>query len=295
MSRTAAVSLRLAGCHYWTASLLPALVGTTLPFWLRPSGFSFRWLAAVEFLIATVVLHIGFSFLLASVRERQVSGWPRSRLLGMGGACLVAGCLLGLHLNSRLTLHRSVPESIFVVYGACALFTGVLYVAQPFSFWRRAGGEVVLGAGLGLLPLLGAYLIQAGDITRRVYLASAPLVVVTVLWVWIEELITRGDDERAGRQTMVVLFGPRVSGRLVVPALAVLFYGSLGGAVATSSLSPVTLVLLLSLGLAWRIVAVCWSGYAGSPGLLEARRKAFALHLTTSIVLATSPLVVLGR
>jgi 1,4-dihydroxy-2-naphthoate octaprenyltransferase len=295
VSRTAAASLRLAGCRYWTASLLPALVGTTLPFWLHPPGFSFRWLAAVEFLIATAAFHAGFSFLLAGVQQRPANGWPRSRLLGTGGACLAAGCLLGLHLNSGLTLHRGVPESIFVVYGACALFTGVLYVAPPLSFWRRAGGEVVLGEGLGLLPVLGAYLVQVGDITRKVYLASAPLVVATVLSIWIEELITRADDEKAGRQTMVVLFAARVSGRLVVPALAILLFATLGGAVATSSLPPAALVALLSLGLAWRIVAVSWYGYDGAPGLLEARRKAFALHLTTSIVLAASPLVGPGR
>ena len=43
--------LTLAGFHYWTASLLPALVGTALLFWLRSLGFSFRLFAAVEILI----------------------------------------------------------------------------------------------------------------------------------------------------------------------------------------------------------------------------------------------------
>ena len=43
--------LYFVGFRYWTASLLPALVGTTLPFWLRPPGFAFNWLGAIEFLM----------------------------------------------------------------------------------------------------------------------------------------------------------------------------------------------------------------------------------------------------
>ena len=42
--------LYFAGVRYWTASVLPAIVGTTLPFWLRPPGFSFSWVGAIEFL-----------------------------------------------------------------------------------------------------------------------------------------------------------------------------------------------------------------------------------------------------
>jgi hypothetical protein len=135
--------LHFAGFRYWTASLLPALVGTTLPFWLRPPGFSFSWLVAIEFLIATALFHAGFSFLQARFEGRSTPGWPGSRLLRVAGACIVAGCLLGLHLNSRLTLQKSVPGSIFILYGLCTLFVGVLYVAPPLNFCRRADGEVV--------------------------------------------------------------------------------------------------------------------------------------------------------
>ncbi len=78
-----------AGFRYWTASLLPALVGTTLPFWLRPPGFSFRWLGAIEFLFATVLFHAGFSFLQAWFEGRSTTKWPKSRLLRYAGMCMV--------------------------------------------------------------------------------------------------------------------------------------------------------------------------------------------------------------
>lgn len=65
--------LHFAGFRYWTASLLPALVGTTLPFWLHPPGFSFRWLGAIELLFATVLFHAGFSFLQAWFEGRYTT------------------------------------------------------------------------------------------------------------------------------------------------------------------------------------------------------------------------------
>jgi 1,4-dihydroxy-2-naphthoate octaprenyltransferase len=279
--------LHFAGFRYWTASLLPALVGTTLPFWLRPPGFSFNWLGAIEFLIATILLHAGFSFLQARVEDRSTADWPGSRLLGAASVCIVAAGLMGLHLS------KFVPGSIFIVYGLSTIFTGVLYVAPPFSFCRRVGGEQVICAGLGLLPVLGAYLVQTGDLTRTVYLASLPLVVVTALWVWTDELITRVDDEQAGRRTMVILFGARFSGRFVVLALSILFYATLFLAVFTASIIPLSLVAVLSFGLVRTVVAVSWMGYASPMRMLEARRNAFTLHFATCIIIAASSLAAL--
>ncbi len=279
--------LHYAGFRYWTASLLPALVGTTLPFWLRPPGFSFRWLGAIEFLIATVLLHAGFSFLQARFEDRSTNEWLESRLLGAAGVCIVAACLLGLHLNSF------VPGNIFIVYGISAIFAGVLYVAPPFSFCRRVGGEVVISQGLGLIPVLGAYLVQAGDLTRTVYLASLPLVVATALWVWTDELITRMDDEKEGRQTMVILFGPRFSGQFVVLALSILFYATLFLAVFTASIMPLALIALLFFGLVWKIVTLSWNKYTSPTRMLEVRMNAFKLHLATCITIAASSMATL--
>ncbi len=282
--------LHVAGCRYWPASLLPALVGTMLPFWLCPPGFSFRWPAAIAFLTATTLFHAGFSLLHARFGRRLTIVSPGPRLLGLAAVCIVAGSLLGLHLNSGLTLHEGVPTGIFVVYGISALCAGVLYVVPPFSFFRRAGGETVICGALGIVPVLGAYLLQVGDLTRTVYLASSPLVLAVALWVWTDELITRADDEKQGRQTMVILFGPRFSGRFVVPVLSLLFYATLFLAAFTSSISPWALALLLTIGLVYTIVAISWHEYGGSARLHAARNNAFALHLVTAIIIAASSL-----
>ena len=280
-----------AGFRYWTSSLLPALVGTTLPFWLRPPGLSFRWLGAIEFLFAVVLLHSGFLFLQAWFEGRSTTRCPKSRLLRYAGICIIMACILGLHLNSGLNLQKGVPGSIFILYGLCVIFVGVLYIVPPFNFYRRVGGEVVISVGLGMVPVLGAYLVQVGDISRTVYLASLPIVVATGLWVWIEELISREDDEKVGRKTMVIEFGPRFSGRCGVLALSILFFAMLLFAVFSASITPLTLITLLLSGLVWKIMAASWAGYTFPNRMIGVRKKVFKLHLTTCIIITVSSLV----
>ena len=280
--------LGAAGARWWTASLLPALIGTTLPFWLRPPGFSFTWLGAIEFLLATVLVHAGFALLLTRHEGEPPAGWSASKLVGAAAVCLAAGAAIGLHLSAM------VGGPIFIVFGLAALFVGVLYTLPPFSFSRRPFGEVVLSVGLGMLPLLGAYLVQTGDLTRRVYLASLPMVVSTGLWVWTLELVRRVEDEKSGRGTLVTMFGPYFSGRVVVPVLAVLVYATLFGAVFTASMIPLALVSVLTFGLVRTTVAVSWSDHSSPKRMVEARVNAFKLHMAVGIIIAVSALAALG-
>lgn len=290
-----AVLLRLAGVRYWTASMLPALVGATLPFWLRPPRFAFRRPAALEFLAAVLLCHAGFSLLLARDRGHATTAWTRRRLLGTSAAGLAAACLLGLHLNAGLTLHRGVPGGIFVVYGVLTLFTGALYAAPPLSFWRRAGGETVVCVGLGLLPVLGAYLVQVGDITRKVYLAAAPLVAATAIWVWTDELAARRDDATAGRWTTAHLRGPRFSTRAVPAALAGILGATIVLGVAAGPLAPGALAALLPAGLAWPIVRRCGRDAGDPASARTAGRLAALLHLGTGVIVAASSLAAARR
>ena len=283
--------LHFAGFRYWTASLLPALLGTTLPFWLRPPGFSFRWLGAIEFLFATVLFHTGFSFLQARFEKRSTPEWPKSRLLRYAGVCLVSASLLGLHINSGLRLNEYVYKNIFIVFGLSALFVCMLYVTPPFNLYRRSCSEIVIAESLGMIPVLGAYLVQAGDLTRTVYLASLPIIIVTGLWVWLDKLVSSVDDEKAGRRTLVIDIGLHFSGRYGVLALTLLFFATLLIAVFSTSISPLTLITLLLGRFAWKIVAVSWTEYSSSERMIGVRNNAVILHLATCSIIIASSLV----
>ena len=280
-----------SGCKYWTASILPALVGTTLPFWLRPPNFSLKWLKAIEFLLAAVFLQAGFSFLLASVQNQITPSWSKTRLIKYACIFIFLACFLGLHLNKNLVLHPGVPKYIFFVYGLSALFVGVLYVLPPFNFYQRAGGEIIIAVGYGMIPFLGAYLIQVGDLTRTVYLAALPLVVATGLWVVIDKLASRIADNRAGYKTLITEFGPRFSGRYGVSAISFLFISTILLAVFSGSVNPMMLISLLLIGLLWKIMTVSWFEYLSPECMLKMRKSASIIHFSIGFILTFSSLV----
>ena len=224
MGKVIREGVKLGGVRYLTASVLPAIIGTVLPFWLRPPNFTFRLFVAAEFLLATVLFHAGFSFLLASFEGHYTENWPKQRILVLAGLCIGLSCLLGVHIHSNLQLQAHVYESIFLVYGFCALFVGVLYVVPPAIFYRQVGGEIVISYSLGLLPILGAYIVQAGDITRTVYLAALPIVTITGLWVWINEIIDCPIGEKSERKSLLTSLGIRFSGRFGVLSISVLYF-----------------------------------------------------------------------
>ncbi|MBN2565814.1 MAG: prenyltransferase [Candidatus Eisenbacteria bacterium] len=283
--RAARGALSLAGARYWTASVMPALVGTTLPLWLRPPGFEFRWSGASEFLVATVLAHSGFSFFHACFARRGDGEWTPAGLSAAGSACLVLAGLLGWHLI------RFVPSLIFIAYGLSVLLAGALYVAPPASFWRRPGGEIVLSMSLGLLPVLGAYLVQTGDLTRRVYLAALPVYTAMLLWVWTEEMAFRQAEGDVQRNSLIAAFGRRVSGRVIVPGISALLCATVVAAVLSSSVMPLALLALILVVPMWRVVALSRSAYNDAAAMLRARNVAVVVHSGLCAVLTATSIL----
>ena len=280
-----------AGYQYWTFILFPALVGTTLPFWHDPPGFSFKWFVAIEFLIAAVLFFSGYSFLYAGFGGKKTISWTKSKLLLTGTILLLAAVLLGLHINSNLQLNQNVYRNIFLVYIAAALFIGILYIVPPIRFCDRIGGEMIFGVGLGMMPVIGAYLLQVGDLHRTAYLASLPLVVSTGLWVWVSELISRLDDEKTDRKTIVMLFSQRFAARYLTLLLILLVYASLLLAViGRSSLNPLSLVALFSVVLAVRVIHISWKEYNNINKMRRALHYVFLIHIVIGTVIILSSL-----
>lgn len=78
------VFFELAGARYWTASLLPVFVGTTLPFWLDPPGFKIKLTVAILFLLLTFFGHVGFHLFYVAFREKLKLGWSKKQLFISG-------------------------------------------------------------------------------------------------------------------------------------------------------------------------------------------------------------------
>jgi 1,4-dihydroxy-2-naphthoate octaprenyltransferase len=105
------------------------------------------------------------------------------------------------------------------------------------------------------------------------------------------EPASRSTDEEAGRNTAVMIFSPRFGGRYFTLALAGLPHITLVAAVIErSAVDPLSLIALLSLGLALKNVTVSWTDYANEARMLRIRRNAFLIHLVICTVIALSSL-----
>jgi 1,4-dihydroxy-2-naphthoate octaprenyltransferase len=300
--------LRAARAPFLTVSVMPVLIGSTLPFWLRPAGWEFSLWLMIESVIAIVFLHMGAN--LGNGYYDHVSGAdpanPNPGVLSGGSGlitsgalspdfflkssivCLVIGAVLGLHLT------LVVRQPLVLVIGIIGVALAHFYTAPPFRLAYRGMGELAVALAFGVLPVAGAYCVQAGSCSWRVVLASLPISFAVVLVLWVNQVVDYEPDRDTGKRNLAVVMGPKAAGRGAVLTLALLIFGSLFAAVFTAALIPLTLVAVLAFGLIRTVVADCWNHY-GSPGkLAEASSSAIRLHLTLGLIIAASALAAIG-
>lgn len=307
-SNRALLFLMAARAPFLPVSVMPVLIGATLPFWLRPGGWSFSVVHLIETVVAVVLLHMGAN--LGNGYYDHVSGAdpanPNPGVLSGGSGliksgalpagfflrssivCLTLGAALGLHLNF------TVPGNLILFVGVAGVALAHFYTAPPVRLAYRGLGEVAVGLAFGVLPVIGSYYVQAGTFSWRVVLASLPIAFATVLILWVNQIVDFKPDRDTGKRTLAVIVGPRAAGRGMVLALALLMFGSLFAAVFTASLIPLTLVAVLAFGLIRTVVADCWIHYGRPDMLAEASFSAIRLHLTLGIIIAGSALAAIG-
>lgn len=156
----------------------------------------------------------------------------------------VAGSLVGLAVGLyffRLYGSRFLP---FLLLGALAV------LAYSDLLGRIGLGEAFAGLGLGALPVLGAALVQHGEIGPAAVAAAVPAFLMTFDLLLLNEFPDEQADRGGGRRHLVLLLGRR--GAAIVYAVAALGVPlSIAVAVGTGVLPwPCLVALVPSLALA---------------------------------------------
>jgi len=294
--------------RFLVASVMPVLIGTTLPFWLRPEGFQFNPLLAIEALAAMVLLHAGANFAneyFDSQSGVDADNPARSQFNG-GSGLIVAGVLpasyfrrfmlVFLALGALIGLHLSFVTTgwFILILGLIGIVLGYGYVAPPLRLGYRALGELIVALNFGVLPVIGAYYVQTGTVSWHVLLASLPITFAIVLVLWVNEVPDIEPDRAAGKLTLANLMGREAASRGGVLTVALLLFGSLFAAVFTGSLVPLTLVVILSFGLIRTVVVDLWALPENPRDLQDAQETAIRLHVIVGLVIGLSALAALA-
>lgn len=202
--------------------------------------------------------------------------------LAFGLILLFLGSAVGVYLAYRVTM-------MVLVIGAIGFFFGFFYSAPPLFLVGRGLGEISVGISFGVLTVLGAYLVQTGEIAVEPVFSSLPLSFLITALLYVNEFPDFEADREAGKNTLVVRLGPRKAryGMVVIISCA---YISLITGVALGFLPVLSLIALLPSVLAVKGVSGLIKNYEGSPTLIPSIRAIILAHLLTGVLLVISNL-----
>ncbi|MBV1915590.1 MAG: 1,4-dihydroxy-2-naphthoate octaprenyltransferase [Pseudomonadales bacterium] len=132
------------------------------------------------------------------IQQQQLS--PQS-IFRLGTGLLIAAALLGFYLVAQ----TGWP---LLAIGLLGIAIGVFYTSPPFAFSYRGLGEISIGIGFGWLTVTGAYFVQTGLLfSWPVFIAGSLTALLTMSVVLVNEFPDARYDQKAGKNTLVVLMG----------------------------------------------------------------------------------------
>lgn len=209
------------------------------------------------------------------------SGTLPSGALSVAGArgVGIVGSLVGLAIGAYfLVVVGWWPLAPIMVIGAVS----VLIYTNVFA--RSGLGEIFAGLGLGLLPVIGAAVVQRGVIGPAAWAAGVPAFLMTFNLLLLNEFPDEQADRAGGRRNLVLLLGRRGAGWVYAIAV-VLTPVSLLGAVLVGALPMTALVGILPTWFALPAVRWAVAGHA-EPLPIPAMAGNVIWNLSTNVAVA---------
>jgi 1,4-dihydroxy-2-naphthoate octaprenyltransferase len=164
--------------------------------------------------------------------------------------------VLWLGLGSFLL---AVPIGVYFVLTRGWLLLPLLLIAtlciflySPFIL-KLGWPEWAPGAGMGALPVLGAYFVQTTDYTLPAVVASIPSGILVHNLLLLNEFPDTEADKKAGRKTTPIVIG-KARASVLYSALTILVYLWIIGAVVAGVMPTFSLVALLTLPFAIKAI-----------------------------------------
>lgn len=279
---------------FLTATIVPILLGTAAAAY---DGSFSLWLAILT-LIGGAAIHIGLNVANdvfdamsgadeANVNPTQYSGGSRviqrglvtlrqMSLVSIGG--YVAGIAIGLYL----VITQASVELLAI--GVAGVFLSVFYTAPPFRLVHRGLGEITTAIGFGPLMVLGAYVVQTGELAWAPFVASVPVAILIALVLYVNEIPDRTSDALIGKRTLPVRWSPEaVTAAFLISVLAA--FGSIVLGVAAGVLPWPTLLALLVLPMALGVHRGIRENYGNPYALMATMGKNVQVHLLTGLLM----------
>lgn len=201
---------------------------------------------------------------------------PRQVLL-WSGFCYLISIAIGLFL-------AATRGWVILWLGIAGVFIAFFSTAPPFKLGYVGLGELVTFIGSGPLIVLGSYYVQSGRLTLEALWTSVAVGLLGTALIWVNEFPDYEADKAAGKNTLVVLLGREraVWGYI---ALLVAMYAVVVLGVAMGFLPYPTLLVLLTLPLAYKAIRGSRRYHSDSQKLIPTSAATIQLYLGNALLL----------
>jgi len=305
LSRERGIEIKARLSPFWTfflATRLPFLTATFVPILLGIAVAGYHgefnlWLALVT-ILAGAAIHIGLNVANdifdaqsgadeANYRPTQYSGGSRviqrgilpiSRMIVISTVAYIVGATLGIYLVIQTGSWQ------LLAIGVTGIFLSVFYTAPPLRLVHHGLGEITTALGFGPVMVLGAYVVQTGELAWEPLVASIPVAILIALILYVNEIPDRPSDAAVGKRTLPVrLSRDIVTQGFLVMALAA--FAVVVGGVVSNVLPVYTLIALVALPLVFQVYSGIQKYYDSPYELMATMGKNVQLHLATGLLL----------
>lgn len=284
--------------EFLTASVLPVLLGTSIAY-MRTGNLD--GLAFLLTILAVVLVHLGTNVSNDYFDHQSGNDWRNTEFVRpfTGGSRLIQKGLLeprevfalsvalfssALAAGIALAVMRG---PIIILLGATGIAAGFFYSAPPLKLAARGIGEIIIGLSFGVLCTMGAYYVQAREVTLESLVASLPLAILISAVVFINEFQDMKADAESGKKTIVVRLG-RKNASIVFAAMMFSAFVPIIAGCAVKILPPLTILALVVLPFAVGAAAIARNRYDSPQKLAPANGLTIATHALTGIIMAAS-------
>ena len=235
--------LRTTRLPFLSATAVPVLLGIAV----AASHGAFTWWTALLTLVGGSFAHLGINVTNdifdtlsgaddANTTPTQFSGGSRVAvydLVSIRGLSWLAIGLFAVAGAIGLALVAITQSLTLLWIGIAGVIVGVAYTAPPLKLVYRGMGEIAVALGFGPIMLLGAYVVQTGELAWEPFVLSLVPGILIALILYVNEIPDRRSDAEAGKRTLPVRLPPDTvrTGYLVAAmvAFAIILGGVLGG------------------------------------------------------------------
>jgi 1,4-dihydroxy-2-naphthoate octaprenyltransferase len=212
------LALRTTRLPFVSATAVPVLLGIAV----AASHGAFTWWTALLTLIGASLAHLAINVTNdvfdtlsgaddANTTPTMYSGGSRVAVYDLLTVRALAGIAIGLFGAAAIIglVLVAVTQSLTLLWiGVAGIAIGVAYTAPPLKLVYRGLGEIAVALGFGPIMLLGAYVVQTGELALEPFLLSLVPGIFIALILYVNEIPDRRSDASAGKRTLPVRLPP---------------------------------------------------------------------------------------